>query len=207
MNPSLLKKVVNYTMNQDLTKSVYILLTNTGSLFSTAIGFYTKQRFNHVSIALNDDFKAIYSFGRKHAKNPIVGGFVNEIETQIYEHFESTSCIVLRKTVSAEKYARILESINKFENEKYIYSYNLIGFAGFIVNIPIKRNNAFFCSQFVGEVLKQGGVDFTTKPSELVKPSDFLHHTKFEQVYKGDLIQFLSDPKKHLENQPIEFYL
>lgn len=194
-------------MNQDLTKTIYILLTNTGSLFSTAIGFYTRQRFNHVSIALNDDFKAIYSFGRKHPKNPIVGGFVNEIETQIYEHFESTSCIVLKKTVSAEKYARILESINKFENEKYIYSYNLIGFAGFIVNVPIKRNNAFFCSQFVGEVLKQGGVDFTSKPSELVKPSDFLQHAKFEQVYNGDLIQFLSDPKKHLNHQPIEFYL
>ncbi len=194
-------------MNQDLTKTIYILLTNTGSLFSTAIGFYTRQRFNHVSIALNDDFKAIYSFGRKHPKNPIVGGFVNEIETQIYEHFESTSCIVLKKTVSAEEYARILESINKFENEKYIYSYNLIGFAGFIVNVPIKRNNAFFCSQFVGEVLKQGGVDFTSKPSELVKPSDFLQHAKFEQVYNGDLIQFLSDPKKHLYHQPIEFYL
>jgi len=194
-------------MNQDLTKTIYILLTNTGSLFSTAIGFYTRQRFNHVSIALNDDFKAIYSFGRKHPKNPIVGGFVNEIETQIYEHFESTSCIVLKKTVSAEKYARILESINKFENEKYIYSYNLIGFAGFIVNVPIKRNNAFFCSQFVGEVLKQGGVDFTSKPSELVKPSDFLQHSKFEQVYNGDLIHFLSDPKKHLYHQPIEFYL
>lgn len=194
-------------MNQELSRSIYIVLTNTGSLFSTAIGFYTKQQFNHVSIALKDDFTAIYSFGRKHPKNPIVGGFVNEIETQIYEYFDSTSCIVLKKTVSAEKYARILESINKFENEKYIYSYNLIGFAGFIVNVPIKRNNAFFCSQFVGEVLKQGGVDFTNKPSELVKPSDFLGHDKFEEVYKGDLIQFLANPKQHLANPKIEFYL
>ncbi len=194
-------------MNQDLNRSIYILLTNTGSLFSTAIGFYTRQRFNHVSIALNDDFKAIYSFGRKHPKNPIVGGFVNEIETQIYEYFNGTRCIVLKKRVSAEKYARILESINKFETDKYIYSYNLIGFAGFIVNIPIKRQNAFFCSQFVGEVLKQGGVNFTNKPSELVKPSDFLGHDKFEEVYKGDLIEFLTDPKAHLDNPKIEIYL
>lgn len=194
-------------MNQDLNRSIYILLTNTGSLFSTAIGFYTRQIFNHVSIALDDDFKAIYSFGRKHPKNPIVGGFVNEVETQIYEYFDSTRCIVLKKRVSAEKYARILESINKFETDKCIYSYNLIGFAGFIVNIPIKRQNAFFCSQFVGEVLKQGGVNFTNKPSELVKPSDFLGHDKFEEVYKGDLIEFLTDPKAHLDNPKIEIYL
>ena len=46
-------------MIQTETKPIYILLTNTGSLFSTAIGFYTKQRFNHGSICLNDDFKAI----------------------------------------------------------------------------------------------------------------------------------------------------
>lgn len=189
------------------TKHIYILLTNTGSLFSTAIGFYTKQRFNHVSIALTDDFNAIYSFGRKHPKNPVIGGFVNEIETQIYDHFVGTSCIVLKKEVSLEKYARIHESIKKFETDKYIYGYNLIGFAGFIVNIPIKRQNSFFCSQFVGEVLKQGGVDFTDKPSELVKPSDFLSHDKFIEVYRGDIIDFLSNPHVHIHNKIIEFYL
>lgn len=193
--------------HSDQTKQIYILLTNTGSLFSTAIGFYTKQRFNHVSIALTDDFNAIYSFGRKHPRNPINGGFVNEIETQIYNHFVGTSCIVLKKEVSLEKYAKIHESIKKFETDKYIYGYNLIGFAGFIVNIPIKRQNSFFCSQFVGEVLKQAGVNFTDKPSELVKPSDFLGHEKFVEVYKGDIIHFLSNPQKHINNQIIELYL
>ena len=188
-------------MIQTETKPIYILLTNTGSLFSTAIGFYTKQRFNHVSICLNDDFKAIYSFGRKHPKNPIVGGFVNEIETQIYDHFVGTSCIVLKKEVSLEKYARVHESIKRFETDKLIYGYNLIGFAGFIVNIPIKRQKAFFCSQFVGEVLKQGGVDFTSKPS------DFLGHDKFVPIYQGDIIDFLSNPKKHLDSNELEFYL
>ena len=193
-------------VQQELTKPIYILLTNTGSLFSTAIGFYTKQRFNHVSISLTDDFSAIYSFGRKHRRNPVNGGFVNEIETQIYNHFSGTSCIVLKKEVSLDKYARIHESIKKFESDRLMYSYNLIGFAGFIVNIPIKRNNAFFCSQFVGEVLKQAGVDFTHKPSELVKPSDFLGHEKFIEIYQGDIIDFLSNPNSHITKQRIEFY-
>lgn len=194
-------------INQGFNRTIYILLTNTGSLFSTAIGYYTKQEYNHVSIVLEDDFTAIYSFGRKHRKNPISGGFVNEVETQIYNHFDGTSCIVLKKEVSVDIYARILESIRHFENERFIYSYNLIGFAGFIVNMPIKRQKAFFCSQFVGEVLKQGGIDFTSKPSELIKPSDFLIQDQFEEVYKGDLIQFLTNPKNHLNNPKIEFYI
>lgn len=194
-------------MTHPETKQIYILLTNTGSLLSTAIGFYTRQRFNHVSIALTDDFNAIYSFGRKHPKNPVIGGFVNEIETQIYDHFVGTSCIVLKKEVSLEEYARIHESIKRFELDKFIYGYNLIGFAGFIVNIPIKRQNSFFCSQFVGEVLKQGGIHFTNKPSELVKPSDFLGHDKFIEIYRGDIIHFLSSPKEYLKQPDFELYL
>ena len=52
-------------------RPIYILLTNTRSLFSTAIGLYTKQAFNHVSIAIHDDFEQIYSFGRKNPSNPV----------------------------------------------------------------------------------------------------------------------------------------
>ena len=68
-------------------RPIYILLTNTRSLFSTAIGLYTKQAFNHVSIAIHDDFEQIYSFGRKNPSNPVIGGFVNEVETQILNIF------------------------------------------------------------------------------------------------------------------------
>ena len=56
-------------------------------------------------------------------------------------------------------------------------------------------------------MLKQGGVDFTSKPSELVKPSDFLGHDKFVPIYQGDIIDFLSNPKKHLDSNELEFYL
>ena len=179
-------------------RPIYILLTNTRSLFSTAIGLYTKQAFNHVSIAIHDDFEQIYSFGRKNPSNPVIGGFVNEVETQIFEYFSGTSCIVLKRYVSENEFQRITDVIRRFDMERMSYGYNLIGFAGFVVNYPIKRSRSYFCSQFVSEVIKAGGIEWITKLSELVKPSDFFLFEGIQEVYRGNLIQFLAEPKRYL---------
>jgi hypothetical protein len=49
-----------------------------------------------VSLVLNDDFTEIYSFGRLKKGNPVIGGFVNEFETKVYDHFEKTKCLILK---------------------------------------------------------------------------------------------------------------
>lgn len=182
-----------------MSKSVYILLTNTGSLFSTAIGLYTRKKFNHVSLVLDDCFDEVYSFGRVNAKNPVIGGFVNEIETQIYRYFKKTSCLVLKLELSESEHQRLRELIDEFEKTKVDYHYNLIGFVGFLVDVPIRRPNAFFCSQFVHEILRRAGVVLVNKPSELVTPSHFLNHPLLEEVYHGPLTSFLEAPNHHLK--------
>ena len=179
-------------------RQIYILLTNTRSLFSTAIGFYTRQAFNHVSIAIHEDFEQIYSFGRRNPNNPVIGGFVDEVETQIFEYFAGTSCVVLKRRVSEIEYQRITDAIRRFDVERLSYGYNLLGFAGFMVNYPIKRSRSYFCSQFVSDIIKEGGIDWITKPSELVKPSDFLYLDGIQEIYRGDLIHFLAEPKRFL---------
>lgn len=55
-------------------KKGYILLTDTGTLFTKFIRLYTHQPYNHASIAFTSDLSEIYSFGRKHMRNPFVGG-------------------------------------------------------------------------------------------------------------------------------------
>jgi hypothetical protein len=53
---------------------------------------------------------------------------------------------------------------------------------------PIKRKNAFFCSQFVASVLKESKViDFEDEELSLVKPSDLTHLANFELVFEGGL--------------------
>ena len=58
--------------------SVFILLTNTGTLFTKVIQSYTKAPYNHASISFDRELSELYSFGRKHPSNPFDGGFVVE---------------------------------------------------------------------------------------------------------------------------------
>ena len=51
-------------------RNVYILLTDTGSLFTRLIKRFTNSPYNHVSIAFDKSLNTLYSFGRKHPYNP-----------------------------------------------------------------------------------------------------------------------------------------
>ena len=42
-------------------KKIYIILSNTGTLFSKAIGMYTKKELNHASIAFDEELNEMYS--------------------------------------------------------------------------------------------------------------------------------------------------
>ena len=71
-------------------EKIYIVLTDTGTLLSKAIGLYTRKDLNHASIAFDEELKEMYSFGRKQRHNPFVGGFVKENAAPIDEHFRQS---------------------------------------------------------------------------------------------------------------------
>ena len=76
-------------------KKIYIVLTHTGTILSKIIKYWTKDEFSHVSIALDEDLKEMYSFGRLHPYNPIIGGFVHEkINKGTFKRFYKTKASI-----------------------------------------------------------------------------------------------------------------
>jgi hypothetical protein len=67
------------------------------------------------------------------------------------------------------------------------YRYNLLGLFGVVFNKPVKRKNAFFCSQFVASVLKESNIIDFEKDLSLIEPSDLPHSAKFQLIYEGRL--------------------
>ena len=59
-------------------KKIYIVTTFTGTLLSCLIRNISKTPYAHVSIALNEYLRPMYSFGRLNPKTPIFAGFVEE---------------------------------------------------------------------------------------------------------------------------------
>jgi hypothetical protein len=171
-------------------KKIYILLTDTGTLFTKLIKLYTKKPYNHASISFDSELSEVYSFGRKTARNPFIGGFVKEDVNKGL--FKQANCAIYSLTVNEVQIQRMNHYIKKIESQKGEYRYNLLGLLGFILNKPIKRKKAFFCSQFVATLLKECNIiDFGKSPS-LVAPNDLQKVSKFQFVYEGELKGYLN---------------
>ncbi|MEH7113821.1 hypothetical protein V7124_15720 [Neobacillus niacini] len=166
-------------------RKVYILLTNTGSFLTKLIKLYTKKPYNHASIAFDEDLSEVYSFGRKTVRNPFIGGFVQEnVRAGL---FKQADCAIYSFTVTEGQLQRMNHYLRKIEAQKKEYRYNFLGLFGFMFNTPINRKKAFFCSQFVASVLKEGNILHFEKPLPLISPHDLQKISTFQFEYEGKL--------------------
>jgi hypothetical protein len=188
----------------NLKRNVFILLTHTGSVLTNIIKKYTKAPYNHTSIAFDIELRELYSFGRLHPNNPFIAGFVKEdIRSGTFAKFEETIFSLYSFEVSEETYQKMIEVIKEFEREKEKFKYNLLGLIGVMANRPIKRRNAYFCSQFVATVFERCGIEFFDKPASLVRPDDFIKSGKLKFLYHGKLKNYNSKIALARLNQPI----
>lgn len=182
-------------------KQVYILLTDTGTIFTKLIKLYTKKPYNHASISFDSELSEVYSFGRKTERNPFIGRFVKEdVKEGI---FKQADCAIYSFTVSESQKQKMKQYIQKIEKEDY--RYNFLGLFGFIVNKPIKRKKAFFCSQFVASVVKECNVISFDKPPSLITPNDLQKISKFQLVYEGKLKAYQKNDIEEKLSVPFHF--
>ncbi|MEH7110605.1 hypothetical protein [Bacillus sp. JJ1764] len=169
---------------------VYIILSDTGTLFTKMIKRFTKHPLNHASISFSKELvDETYSFGRKRANNPFIGGFIRE--NMNGELFQSATCAIYSCSVSESEYKQMRKLVQQFEKQQQDYKYNLIGLFGVLLNKKMNRKRAFFCSEFVATVLNRGGIDIKGKHPSLVKPNDLGDCENFRLLYKGQLISYL----------------
>lgn len=169
-------------------RKIYILLTDTGTIFTRLIKLYTKCPLNHSSIAFDINLKDLYSFGRKSPHNPFNGGFIHE---NINNHlFKRATCEVYSYVVTETEYQRLTETIQRLKINEKRYKYNLLGLFGIIVNREVKRKNAYFCSQFVTSLLSKHGIILTDKSPGLTTPQDIRNSDRIKLEYKGKLCNY-----------------
>lgn len=174
-----------------MKNNVYIILTSTGTALSQMIKSYTKEKYNHVSISLDEELTEMYSFGRKNPINPLDGGFVKEdVEIGTYSWFPQTECKILQLHISDQEYEKIIRFIDTFKKKQNKYVYNFVGLFGVVLNTPLEIEGAYFCSQFVAEILRRSGIELFEKPSSLVQPGEFLELDIFDTLYEGKLYNY-----------------
>ncbi|SER44255.1 hypothetical protein SAMN04487944_104137 [Gracilibacillus ureilyticus] len=170
---------------------VYIMLSDTGTLFTTMIKKYTKAPYNHASISFDPQLREMYSFGRKNPKNPLNGGFVKEdIWSGTFSRYPDTTCVIYKLKVSERQMSKMKRVLHVFikNNDKFLY--NILGVFGVSIKEPIEFSNSYFCSQFVAEILHRSGIKLWDKLPAMVTPDDFRNSGDLELIYEGRLFDF-----------------
>ncbi|MEB2298572.1 hypothetical protein LAV72_02885 [Lysinibacillus xylanilyticus] len=168
--------------------TIYIVLTKTGTLLSKAIGMYTGKEMNHASIAFDEELFEMYSFGRRQLNNPLSGGFLREDAERGL--FETADCVIYRCKISHYQYLEMMKIIEYMHWNRDRYKYNFIGLFGVMMQKEVRRERAYFCSQFVAMLLKVGGLKVYQNPA-LMTPHCIAQLPYLEKVYAGKLADYL----------------
>ncbi|WP_225986074.1 hypothetical protein [Psychrobacillus glaciei] len=171
------------------------MLSKTGTLFSKAIGVYTRKDLNHTSIAFDEQLLEMYSFGRKNKHNPFNGGFIREDATSTL--FNRARCAIYKCQVSSYEYKRMRNKIRRMEQQKELYKYNLIGLFGLAMNIKIEREHAFFCSQFVATIMNECQSSKLQVAPCFVQPHHFEQLPSLKLMYKGQLKTYICSKREN----------
>lgn len=172
-----------------MTRSIYIVLTATKTWLSRTIQFVTKDRYNHVSIALDPFLCEMYSFGRRKYNNPFIGGFTQE---QCHNPiFEQAHCAIYTCQLTVKQYETLRNRLRMMREHSEEYQYHFLGLLAVWCGYKWERHNAYFCSQFVATLLKE--LDFALPHEEpfFVKPNDFAYLPYATPIYEGALRHYL----------------
>lgn len=169
-------------------KSVYLVLSQTGTMFSRVLKFFTGAEYNHSSISLDPTLEEMYSFGRLNPYNPFIGGFVQEGKSiGTFKRFYKTKALVLELRVSDEQYKNVQMLIGHMKNNKSNFHYNYWGVFCAIFKANIAPRRRFYCSQFVRTCLAAFGISNSQELPKVIKPIDFLKLRDKRVIYKGAL--------------------
>lgn len=165
-------------------KKIYIVLTHTGTNLSKIIKNWTKDEFSHVSIALDEDLDEMYSFGRLHPYNPFWAGLVHEKQNEgTFKRFKNTKASIYSIEVDDDQYTIIRNTVYRMYRNRKKYKFNIIGLLAIGFHKSVKRENWFYCAEFVKYVLDKANVELGL-PSQMIRPESF----------------------KYIENKDLEYY-
>ena len=169
-------------------KTLYILLTHSGTLLSNLINHMNGSKYTHVSLAFDEDLNTLYSSTRKNGYTMFPAGPSREyLNRGIFRLRGDIPCALYALEVSDEAYVRARRRAEHMMNHGNLYRFNSLGLLLCWLHIRWQRRRHYFCSQFVSEVLEKSGAMELPKDSTLMHPSDYTRLPELECLYAGPL--------------------
>ena len=174
-------------------KEIFIVFLSTNTIMGRGIRFFTRNRYSHVTISLDQDLRVMYSFARYHINSPIRGGFVIEQPIRYLYHNQDVSVKLCRILVSRKEYDRIHSEIAHFVANRERLIYNTPNALLSLFGRQLTVKDMFTCLEFVTYLLRYTKI-LTIRELEL--------KLKQQVVYEGSLKQIVS----HEQSLPEDDY-
>ena len=154
-------------------------------MFSKFFGFVSGGYYSHVSIGFSGLKGTFYSYVKK--------GFRKETP-QEHPTFKEKEvpCRLYRVEISDEMYSVARAIISDHVKRALKLKYSIWGLVLCLLRIVYKKDNQYFCSQFVSEVLEKSKVVSLEKDSSLYLPDDFVKMKGLELGFSGYLSEFVN---------------
>lgn len=187
-------------LTQIKNKTIYLVVSQTGSIVSWLLKMVTGAKYNHISVSMEETLSPMYSFARKHTYNPFWGGFVKEYPDRgAFKRFKNTEINVLEVSVTEEQYGQIKAHLERMYENKDKYHYNYRGLFWAYFRKSYRKKHHYYCSEFVRKLLETYGVIPYGYFGEIVKPIDFLALPECRLIYSGKLRDYGKKPPEKPE--------
>ncbi len=184
-------------------KTIYIILSRSGTLLSHMVSTVTDDKYTHASLAFDESLTTLYSSSRKNGYTMFPAGPCREfLNRGVFSLHEDIPCAVYALEVSDEVYSRALRRAERYVNWEKYFHFNIIGLLLCWLNIRMHRRHHYFCSQFVGEVLASSGALALPKDASIMRPADYSRMPQLRCVYRGRLHDL--PQRQHMEiSEPV----
>ena len=173
------------------TEKLYIVLIGTPGIFATLIRLYSRLKYIHVALAMDENLKECYSFGRRNPKVPIFSGFEKEEMDKVVAHFPKAICMVTEIECTKEQKEDVWKRINYYKKNAKRYHYTILGLPFLVFKKPFHQKRRYACSQFVARTLEDYGIRKFDKHFSLVTPKDFYEMPDKKILYVGTIEGYL----------------
>jgi hypothetical protein len=172
---------------------VYIVLTSTSTIVARMVRQYTGNKYSHASISFDPDLKELYSFGRKDRLS--WPSFINEdIMDGIYKDSITTAKYGLFVTFMTPEQVKMMRArLDEFKENAKKMKYSFIGLINYSMGKETRRDNEYFCSQFVAEILQSAQTDMIDRHPSLYSPQQLGQLNNVYLVAEGILRDYNGD--------------
>ena len=178
-------------------KSIYVVVTRTGTSVARAIRIFSRMPYSHVSLSRDASLHQLYSFCRNYTRIPLPATFNTEmIGEGTFGKFRNIPCEIYEVPLTETQYMHFEALIEHFINCRKLYSYSVMGLLRVKLQIESELQNKFVCSQFVAYVLDECGVTLD-KPASLYSPDDLRYLPDARLIYRGELNRYYHDQNEN----------